>query len=763
MTSTVPSVVWLQWLALLAAEVGVIALVVAAAQRHVKSPAWRRTLWQAATVSVLGIASCEFSGAAREVAAWISNSVAQNRPNGITGPAIVGLSGRAVARGAATDNKIGAIPVKHSEALVASERATPGVSQGPNPATLEHAPRISAPGSSGKAAASDIGFITWLALLWFGGSVLVAGRVCLAHFCLALLRRRPGNVTDKLFLRRFNTLASTLTVGPRVRAIQSARLKGPIAFGVIRSTVALPMGFSTRFDEAKQDAMLLHELAHLAARDPFWYLLADLSTIVLWWHPLVWWLRRQLHVASESAADEASLLVADGPRVLAECLLELGTRLAAPRFLRGLGVSGLRSNLGRRVHRLVHLEDRQWRPPDRLRAGLLRGAGPVAIVAGVILCSAWVAPKALTKGDGMKTVQQNWKRSLATIALLAAFNSTDANSAPATPAGPAAPAASRDIHGRAATAPVNAATPGGPETPEGQWRKATNQFNAYVAQAVSGQAAVRAKPREVATPNPELEARLKGIVLDQAFYDGIPLSEVLRSLNVESQKQDPKKQGISFLLNRNPMPGFIAPPTIDPNTGLPVPSSPIESMDLASVTITFLTPLRHVTMKDVLDAIVQTADYPIQYSVEDYGVVFSLAPKPYLPPQPAVTMTACTFKVNTNTFLAGLNSAFGIKVKLPPGEAQGAERSRKIQDALMNLFSQLGISTEGNKSVYYNELTGIVMVRVTSSDFPIVQAAMHTLGGALYPAVAFSNPSLSPGGQAVTGDSGKQPGQQPAP
>ena len=85
-----------------------------------------------------------------------------------------------------------------------------------------------------------------------------------------------------------------------------------------------------RFDAARQDSMLAHELAHLAAHDTCWCLLADAATAVLWWHPGVWWLRRQMHLASEMAADEASLLVADGPRVLAECLVELGTRLAAP-------------------------------------------------------------------------------------------------------------------------------------------------------------------------------------------------------------------------------------------------------------------------------------------------------------------------------------------------------------------------------------------------------------------------------------------------
>jgi hypothetical protein len=202
--------------------------------------------------------------------------------------------------------------------------------------------------------------------------------------------------------------------------------------------VGLPPDFAMRFDPAKQEAMLAHELAHLAAHDPFWCLLADVATVVLWCHPGVWWLRRQLHLASEMAADEASLLVADGPRVLAECLVELGARLTGP-VLGQLRVSGFRSHLGRRVQQLVHLEGHAWSPLPRLGAALTTIFGPMAMTVIVALCTAWAAPHALTTGDSMKMMQLNWKRSLATLALLGAFNGPDASVAVAQSDQPALP------------------------------------------------------------------------------------------------------------------------------------------------------------------------------------------------------------------------------------------------------------------------------------------------------------------------------------
>jgi hypothetical protein len=51
-----------------------------------------------------------------------------------------------------------------------------------------------------------------------------------------------------------------------------------------------------------------------------------------------------------------------------------------------------------------------------------------------------------------------------------------------------------------------------------------------------------------------------------------------------------------------------------------------EITDVSQVQIKFSLPLKHVTLKNILDAIVKVADQPIEYTVEDYAVVFS--PKP---------------------------------------------------------------------------------------------------------------------------------------
>ena len=169
--------------------------------------------------------------------------------------------------------------------------------------------------------------------------------------------------------------------------------------------------------------MLAHEVAHLAAGDPLWQLLADLAAVLLWWHPLVWWARRQWRAAGELAADEACLLVPQGADTLAACLVVLARRLESRPRLAWLAMAGpgLRSALGQRVERLLSLSARTWRPPRRGRIGVVTATIPVALLLVAVSCTAWARTRApVAEGaTTMKVFVDCWRQSLAAVALAA--------------------------------------------------------------------------------------------------------------------------------------------------------------------------------------------------------------------------------------------------------------------------------------------------------------------------------------------------------
>src|SRR5207247_9387975 len=99
--------------------------------------------------------------------------------------------------------------------------------------------------------------------------------------------------------------------------------------------------------------------------------------------------------------------------------------------------------------------------------------------------------------------------------------------------------------------------------------------------------------------------------------------------------------------------------------------------------------VRSLRWKDVLDAIGKVADGAIEYSVEDYGVVFSqsLSPSPGSRSRVASSspeqgpLEVRTFMVDTNTFLAGLKRAFGINLEGLPADRPNDRPSSSDADA----------------------------------------------------------------------------------
>jgi Zn-dependent protease with chaperone function len=332
---------WAMLLGRLAIEAGLLVVLAAGVQRWLRSPGARRTVWQAAVLAVALTWGSEVGGLRR----WIPTVSTASVPN------------------------------RRFEVRVAlpAETVEPEVETPVIPGAVP---------AAGTATAS-IGPVWWPVWIWAAGMALVGLKAMAVRLWLGIAAGRNGRkITDVIFLERLERLRRRVGVGP-VRVVEWPGLYSPIAFGSVRPTIAVPEGFTECFDPGEQETMLAHELAHLAAGDPFWLGVTDAVVALAWWHPAVWWLRQQLRGACESAADEASSLVPGGRVVLAELLVKLGRELMAPGMPHGLGVgSGLRSQLAKRVTVLLS-ESRTWRGESRVRLWMMRATAPV--VAAVLL------------------------------------------------------------------------------------------------------------------------------------------------------------------------------------------------------------------------------------------------------------------------------------------------------------------------------------------------------------------------------------------
>jgi hypothetical protein len=387
---------WLEPLSFLAAGSVVLTVVAAVLAQLTGSAILRRMIWQVYFLALSGWLVAEWTGLTGAWSAWTKTAPEGPMPGQLSTPV-----------------KEGPGPVEEPTA----QRADFFPINEPISVEPEHlwtAAPSRLPAISLARTGADEQVAWWPAVLWAIGAGLLSGRALLAQVLLVVFRRRHIALHDLSLDDRVRSLAKRLGVSQHVRCLAAPGLLSPVAFGIWRPTLALPPHFNETYSPVQQEAMLAHELAHLAARDPAWHLFADLVTALWWWQPLVWLCRRRLHAASELAADEASLIVPDGPGVLAACLVELGGRLLGVQragWVRMAG-SGFQSSLGRRVERLLNLGSQSWQPTRRWRWGTVRILGPALLLATALVSTAWARPRPNAEGDMPMTMRQAWQRSL---------------------------------------------------------------------------------------------------------------------------------------------------------------------------------------------------------------------------------------------------------------------------------------------------------------------------------------------------------------
>jgi bla regulator protein BlaR1 len=204
---------------------------------------------------------------------------------------------------------------------------------------------------------------------------------------LIALRARADVLVDGHWLSALARAQRRMGFKHGTALLTSNELSSPISWGLMRPVILL----NTRAVEAsgEAEAIIAHELAHVARMDWAKLLLARVATALFWFNPLVWLLAREAHQLREEAADD-SVLAADIPDTDYAELLVGVARHECPGLLLGAhGVAPSKSSLARRVARVL----------DGASA-----RGPVArsfalgVFVGAVLIAAPLAALTLTPG-----------------------------------------------------------------------------------------------------------------------------------------------------------------------------------------------------------------------------------------------------------------------------------------------------------------------------------------------------------------------------
>jgi TonB family protein len=142
----------------------------------------------------------------------------------------------------------------------------------------------------------------WMAGFLAGVGTLVAGILRLRHIAARGTRVDTPRWTDAL-----RTVAASYGLRRDVVLIEGTSSFVVATWGLREPRLLLPPGAAASWSDERMQAVLCHELAHIARADWAVQIVSQLVLAVLWFHPLAWIACRQLRRDSEQACDDAVL------------------------------------------------------------------------------------------------------------------------------------------------------------------------------------------------------------------------------------------------------------------------------------------------------------------------------------------------------------------------------------------------------------------------------------------------------------------------
>ena len=223
-----------------------------------------------------------------------------------------------------------------------------------------------------------------IVVVWLAGVSLLLVRMAGGLWHVRCLQVRALAADASRWQTATEGIAARLGLRVAVHVVESARVDTPTAIGWLRPVILLPIAALANLTPSQVEAILAHELMHIRRHDYLVNLAQTLAETLLFFHPGVWWVSRQVRAEREHCCDDVVVQVCGDPVDYAAALAELeawrsrGTTLA-------LAAAG--GSLTDRVRRVLNVPVGHEAPSVSWVVTLAVTLGSAAVMGGVYVSS----------------------------------------------------------------------------------------------------------------------------------------------------------------------------------------------------------------------------------------------------------------------------------------------------------------------------------------------------------------------------------------
>lgn len=192
--------------------------------------------------------------------------------------------------------------------------------------------------------------LPWVVSIWLIGVLGLSIRLAGGFVQTRRLRRRETQQVSDWRQQTLGDLARRLRVSKPVVMLESSLVRVPMAIGWLRPVILFPASALAGLTPEQLEAILAHELAHIRRHDYLVNLLQTVIETLLFYHPAVWWVSRQIRAERENCCDDMAVAACGDALVYARALTKV-ERLRKARL--DLAVTANGGLLMNRISRLV--------------------------------------------------------------------------------------------------------------------------------------------------------------------------------------------------------------------------------------------------------------------------------------------------------------------------------------------------------------------------------------------------------------------------
>lgn len=167
-----------------------------------------------------------------------------------------------------------------------------------------------------------MGLLPYITMVWFACIFALSSKLIWQIHKVHQLPKQGFAPYDKSLNERFEQLIDKIDLTIKPQLILSLTTQIPMAIGWLKPVVLIPASMVSSLTPAQLDMLILHELGHIRRHDYLVNILQSLIEILLFFHPAVYWVSKQMRVEREYCCDDIAVKHCGNPLAYAHTLAD---------------------------------------------------------------------------------------------------------------------------------------------------------------------------------------------------------------------------------------------------------------------------------------------------------------------------------------------------------------------------------------------------------------------------------------------------------